>query len=383
MALAWQCAAQQPEPQWEVYYQVTYADGSVRDLNKVPATNAGIRRVVRISHLPGSGVGFAMFATGSVMGTVTDRGQTVRNDLVWNGKAWVAQPELCARRIGRTGSSKQVRNVLQNEKRRISQLLKELRGRLATLDHEVAEAQRKLDAAKGTASADDLAAALTEVTERREAVLKTIELYNLQLKALTVTDLSSTAAAATGKVSAGGLPTPDKNTLGLRHQQRADMRPVTLPHRMQVWKMPPSQGKRTVQVAMAHPEAGPFGAFQYVAYADTDGDGRPDKLIARSPLVSSTVPGGWTNWTFTTSEPVVFVGNTWADPDTTVYFTRPSGQSLQQCWGGLSNEVYVSGVFGGIPHWRWPYGPYLTNIQVHVTNPFAPEQAGSTRIIAP
>ena len=115
---------------------------------------------------------------------------------------------------------------------------------------------------------------------------------------------------------------------------------------------------------MAHPEAGRFGAFHYVAYADTDGDGAPDRLIGNSPLAVAALPGAWTGWNFQTAAESVFVGNTWPHPRTAVYYC-PSADAPAG-WKGVGGDVYVSSVFGGVPSWASPYGPYLSNLQVWV-----------------
>jgi len=134
-------------------------------------------------------------------------------------------------------------------------------------------------------------------------------------------------------------------------------------------------------VSMAHAEAGPFGAFHYVAYADTDGDGLPDRLIGRSPLVTASAAGDWTDWQFTTDQQVVFVGNAWTNPDTTIYLDQAESDRRGETWRGLSNDVYVSGFFGGVPSWQSPFGPYLTNIRVNVSNPFGPTNSPRAEIL--
>ncbi len=370
-------AAQPAGPSWEVYYQVTYADGSVRDLNQVPTTNEAIRRVLRISRVEAADQGYKLVATGPYALQVINPGRTVRHDLIWNGRAWVAPPEMPRPRLGRPGKPRRMQHVLGKERRRVKRILQELRRRLAGADHAVAEAERKLAKAKGTEAEKDLPAALSEAKQHRDVVLKAIGLYELQLKALGNLKGAPELPAPIGKV-APDRPAPNRDTYGLAKEIRQTR---TLPHRVQVWKLPPGEGERTVSVAMAHPEAGQFGAFHYVAYADTDGDDRPDTLIARSPLASSTAPGDWTHWEFTTDYPHVFVGNAWLHPNTSVYSAQPPLDFVDRYWRGLAGDVYVSVFFGGAPYWNNPYGPYLSNIQVYVSNPFGPVDSPPSDII--
>jgi hypothetical protein len=158
-------------------------------------------------------------------------------------------------------------------------------------------------------------------------------------------------------------------------------------HRCQVWALPPAEGEgeRKLNVAMAHPEAGPASGFYYVAYADTDNDGRPDKLIARSPFAQADRPGGWTKWSFKTDHQRVYVGNAWDRPDTRVYSTTPD------CVGEdgydpnkptLSTDVWFSGYVGGEDGFcGGKYWPYLSNIRVHEERPNPDYDTGPRVII--
>ncbi|MGB2823963.1 MAG: hypothetical protein WBF17_23490, partial [Phycisphaerae bacterium] len=135
-----------------------------------------------------------------------------------------------------------------------------------------------------------------------------------------------------------------------------------LPHRVQVWKVPPDRGERTYAVSMAHPEAGAAGGFYYVAYADTNDDGRADRLIARSPLARADRAGQWTQWRFRTGDERVFVGKAW-DRDDTVHY-HAEAVRIEGNWRALSAEAYVSDDAWGMPIRRW--GPCIGNIRVWV-----------------
>ena len=83
-------------------------------------------------------------------------------------------------------------------------------------------------------------------------------------------------------------------------------------HNVQTWKIKPEK-KRSDDIVLkiAHAAPGMKGTFRMVAYADTDNDGAPDKLIARTPFLEVKEAGSWSTWTFHAEEEIVFVGNMW------------------------------------------------------------------------
>ncbi len=373
------CCTAAAQPGWEVHYQTTYSDGTVRDLNEIPRTKKDIRRVVRISRREDAHIGYKMLSTGPHALTVVRGGHTVKNELKWNGAAWVGRQQAIPASVPAVPRPREPQSVLEQERRRVRRILSELQTRLVRQDHEVAEAERALARDAGSPGQEQRVKRLVAARTARDGTLKAIELYEVQLKAIG-DDPAARPPQPSGKVEPPA-PTPSKGAkeyLGLdeRIEQFG-----TLPHKQQVWKLPTRHGKRKYCVEMAHPEPGPLGAFHYVAYADTDDDGLPDKLIARSPLATAGAPGEWTRWSFATSEPVVYVGNAWAHGDTALYYAHPPVDYVSQHWNGLSNDVYVSGLFYGIPNWRSPYGPYLSNIRVHVSNPFGPTHSPVSKII--
>lgn len=100
---------------------------------------------------------------------------------------------------------------------------------------------------------------------------------------------------------------PDPRAEGLltanRHQPQ---------YEMWVWAVEPEQKTGpTVILSIAHAAPGRAGAFRMLAYADTEKDGLPDELIARSPLLTAENQGVWSSWTFRTDEERIFVGKTW------------------------------------------------------------------------
>lgn len=93
-----------------------------------------------------------------------------------------------------------------------------------------------------------------------------------------------------------------------------------------VWAVKPE--KKTsdrVRVEIAHAAAGPEGAFQILAFADTTGDGLPDTEIARSELFSAANPGDWSGFEFSAGEKAIFVGNAWPETDSILIY-RESGE---------------------------------------------------------
>lgn len=98
---------------------------------------------------------------------------------------------------------------------------------------------------------------------------------------------------------------------------------VTIPaHRRQVWMVYPEQKKTNrIKVEMAHAAPGTEGGFFILAYTDTNGGGLPDRLVTQSPFLTSEKAGEWSEWEFSSEEPLLFVGNSWNKP-TKVYYDQ-------------------------------------------------------------
>ena len=78
------------------------------------------------------------------------------------------------------------------------------------------------------------------------------------------------------------------------------------------WEVKPELRPGTrVTVEVAHPLADQEGGFHIAAWADTDGDGIPDREIARSPFFAVRHPGDWSSFEFATERKKIFVGNSW------------------------------------------------------------------------
>lgn len=88
-----------------------------------------------------------------------------------------------------------------------------------------------------------------------------------------------------------------------------------------VWAVKPEYlSGQQITVAMAHGAAGDEGGFNIIAYADTDGDGKPDKKVAESEFLAGEKSGAWSSFTFSTDEKSLFVGNSWPPDNDTVIF---------------------------------------------------------------
>ncbi len=342
-----------------VYYQVTYEDGTVRDLPDAPETDEGIRMVVRIARYEGPDRGYRVLGTGRSL-TLVDRGRTERHQLVWEDGGWVAPEHIEDNRRERLDQQRRTDRPPEADTARIArlreqlQLLTDLQRRL---ERDISEAEDAFVAAKDT---DDEQAARAEL---RQAIAEDIRLEReirlLRQQLMLLIDGPAELPEPAGDLepySPGEETRPD---LGVVTQIEESGPP---PHRVRVWKVPEGRGRRRLRVASAHPEAGAFGAVVYVAYADTSGDGVPDRFIGRSPVAAADAPGKWTSWAFETDQPRVYVGCASVGTDGTAYFrpTRPREDN----WIGADADVFISDGIEFIPRWR--SDPFLSNVRIHV-----------------
>ena len=355
-----------------IYYQATYADGAVRDLPDVPTTNEGILRVVRIARVDEGAKGYEILSTGRRVISQVDQPRTFARDMEWNGRAWVARalPEDLLPPPSPPAPPQAVLEAIA----RVGGILEGKRLRLAEHDRALVEAEAALGKAKGT---EDEPAALkswqAQSLAREECRDTIVELRGIL--ALLQGDMPATMPTEglePGKPGPFDRPEGQVERLAAGQVPESEMgvvRPieskVVPPHQIQVWPLPPGRGLRSYRVMMAHGEAGQMGAFHYVAYADTEGDGLPDELIAYSPLAVAESPGGWTGWTFSTAHGRVFVGNAWQQRDACI-FARPL-EDHRDNWRGLGTDVYVSGDLWHLPRHRCRW-PYLSNIRVQVAD---------------
>lgn len=91
-------------------------------------------------------------------------------------------------------------------------------------------------------------------------------------------------------------------------------------YRQWVWAVKPEHRTGpTVRVEAAHAAAGGEGGFRLVAYADTSGDGMPDRLTAESDFLTASRPGEWSVFTFSAGDVPLFVGCSWEDENTVIF----------------------------------------------------------------
>jgi hypothetical protein len=299
---------------YTVYYQVVYADGSVRDENVIPAANEGIRRVVRIATVSSAGKSYQVLSTGPEKVGEIAVPQTTNTDMEWNGKAWVA----------------------------------------LVPPHPVVVVLSPMPITTSMP---------TSAPATRPASL-------------------SPLGPASGTVCFAPAGTAGTGEIGVVAPKSVEM---VLPHHVQVWPLPAGNGSREITVSLPHSQAGLLGAFYYVAYADTDGDGSPDHLIACSPLATAEQAGVKSSWTFSTDCSSVFVGNAWDNPDTGIS-CRSSNVEDGGVTGAVGNagsngngdesgngtsvgsDVFISGIFGGMPCNKKSKWPFIGTIHVRTGN---------------
>jgi len=383
---------QPPDRPAIIYYQTTYDNGDVRDLQEAPDTEKGIRMVVRIARHENPRPGSRVYSTSDYPLTVMGAGRVYRTRLRWDGKAWTATEAESEKRLAGqpAAQSRQASTTLTTssaagdkpaadsaEAKRIAGVLAALEIKLR--DEDLAVAQAAAEAAKADSATTKTAAikALTEARARRDAIAAMVANYRKQLAELTG---EATPPSAGKPVEAEPLAL-DGGAVGVKEPVEQKGLP---PYRMQVFRVPDGQGERTYTVTMQHAEGGPFGQFRYVAYADTNGDGEPDRQIGVSEPARAERAGGWTKWRFTTDEPRVFVGNTWANPDTSIHCRRSPRKGWN--WHGEGTDVFVSGAPGVGRHdgrWTWAAWPWMGNIRVHCSVPYEPPSKPEVRFIDP
>ncbi len=361
-----------------VYYQVTYEDGDVADLSKIPTTDRNIRRVVRILRLNRGDRGLRSLSTEETT-FVSSGGRTFRDELTWNGKAWVLHeqvrkaqpttPKATSSDDPNTADAAKTLKTLLGEQRTLAAK------RVKTYAHRLAKQRAVRKAAeKALAEAKDenaQAAARQKVKSAKALETQLEKLLTLSRQTLkTLEDDDTKFGKPTGKVVTAEKVPPLKKTGGGGVAEPISETHI-MPHRVQVWRAPlrrtlkKNDGPMTYRVSMAHPEAGALGEFYYVAYADTDGDGQPDKLIARSPLARATEAGDWTNWSFASNQERIYVGNALPRARASMYAERVEKQSQ---WVGMGERPWVSDTFGAAPGVRG--GPFLSNLRIEVQVPW-------------
>ncbi|MDF1551156.1 MAG: hypothetical protein P1P88_25270, partial [Bacteroidales bacterium] len=129
---------------------------------------------------------------------------------------------------------------------------------------------------------------------------------------------------------------------------------------VQVWQvLPQFSQKGHYRLSIKHAMAGAKGSFYICAWADTNNDGKPDKEIGRSALMTANNAGDWSSWEFNSEYDKIFIGNTWSQNDEQVFYQ--TGGKLEG-YIGLGNSVFYSRQFNGVPNSST--GPRYTNIRL-------------------
>ena len=356
--LALSAAAQQVSVA-SVYYQVVYTDGKVRDLSRVPKDNKDIDTVTRIASIQyAEGAGMEIWSvTNEAIGTEERAGgATIRTQLEWDNKAWVAPkivvevPPAPADNPAPTDapapaakSGDQTPTTPDD-----AEFIQEIQGACTSLAEQTASANLARKHADENHDKANLALAKKRIVQ-----------FAQHRKDLQAARTDDHMRRGVGHVATTQPADMDKKTIGVVKPIDDQVVPG---HRVQVWQMPKAKGKRTYNVSMEHAEGGNGGAFYYVAYADSDGDGRPDKVIARSPKATADKGGQWTSWSFDTDAESVFVGNAWANKDATIYARK--AQKDDKDLQSINGDMYISDCFGATPQVKTD--PYVGNIRVNV-----------------
>ncbi|HOO77929.1 MAG TPA: hypothetical protein PLI51_07925 [bacterium] len=128
-------------------------------------------------------------------------------------------------------------------------------------------------------------------------------------------------------------------------------------HRLQVWEvLKPYAPGDLVTVKAEHAAGGDKGGFSIIAFADRNGDGRPDIEISRSPFLAGRRAGDWSQWSFRAPTGKIFVGYTWRE-GARVYFERTGWKDAS-----FSPEMYYSS--GELP--TLSTSPRASNLAVEI-----------------
>ena len=143
-------------------------------------------------------------------------------------------------------------------------------------------------------------------------------------------DLSPRAGIQTGvfriflELSRRKAP-PSGFPVAVKHQEYLTDKSILADYyNLQIWEVNPWKRKSDrMLLSAAHAAPGEEGGFNLVVYADTDRDGKPDRLISQSSYLKAEKKGDWSSFTFSTGEKNIFVGMSWPKGSKTrVYYER-------------------------------------------------------------
>ena len=112
--------------------------------------------------------------------------------------------------------------------------------------------------------------------------------------------------------------------------------------------------------------------MRLVAWADTGGDGEPDREVGRSDRLTVRERGEWVHWEFTSDESALYVGWSWPpEPQGNTPFYWTTGEL--RGWSGLGSTLVFALDEAGPPTLR--KAPRYTNLRVT----WVPKAPGETR----
>lgn len=162
--------------------------------------------------------------------------------------------------------------------------------------------------------------------------------------------------------SSSSAPRPETPRLQIPHGSRMLTTDVFSPgnqYHLWVWAVKPNHRTgKLVRVEAAHAVGGPQGGFFIIAYADTDGDGMPDREVAKSGFLIAGKTGQWSTFTFSAGEEPLFIGQAWAEDQEAVTF-RGNGEWPEKDFPLQGRFFYLIDGAGSRSA-----GPAYTNIRI-------------------
>lgn len=132
-------------------------------------------------------------------------------------------------------------------------------------------------------------------------------------------------------------------------------------YRLALWEVNPARRKgNRMLLEIAHAAPGPAGAFSMVVYADSDNDGKPDRLVASSPVFQGEKEGAWSSWEFETPEKSIFVGMTWPEKSATVVYRE------SVLW---PDDLFPEWMYYGVGKGAPKANPVVTNMKLRFLEP--------------
>jgi hypothetical protein len=132
-------------------------------------------------------------------------------------------------------------------------------------------------------------------------------------------------------------------------------------YHLALWEVNPARRKgNRMLLEIAHAASGAEGAFSMAVYADSDNDGKPDRLLASSPVFQGEKAGDWSSWEFETAEKSIFVGMTWPEKSQTMVYRENAR------W---PDDLFPEWMFYGVGKGAPKANPVVTNMRLRFLEP--------------